>query len=99
MPITNNWIRILLTTNQLKEPIINIASEIDHLSDVILPTVRDSSMDDIIEDAVNESPLLSPDQREILRSLLEHYEDTSATCLEDVDQILLSRLKLSPDQI
>jgi hypothetical protein len=41
-------------------------------------------MDDIIDDVVNESPLLSPDQREILRSLLEHYEDAFATCLEDV---------------
>jgi hypothetical protein len=33
-----------------------VASEVDHLSDVILPTVRDSSIDDLIDDAVNESP-------------------------------------------
>ena len=61
-----------------------MASEVDHLSDVILPTVRDSSIDDFIDDAVNESPLLSPNQREILRSLLKHYQDTFVRCLDYV---------------
>jgi len=69
---------------QLKEPVINISSEVDHLSDIILPSVRDSSLDDMIEEAVEESPLLTQEQREILRSLLEHYEDIFATCLDDV---------------
>jgi hypothetical protein len=50
-----------------------VASEVDHLSDVILPTVTDCSVDALSDDAVNESPLLSPDQREILRSVLKYY--------------------------
>jgi len=81
------WIRGQLfnsATKQLKEPVINISSEVDHLSDVILPTVRDSSLDDMIEEAVEQSPLLTQEQREILRSLLKHYEDIFATCLDDV---------------
>ena len=50
---------------------INIASEVDHLSDVVLPAVFVCSMNDMIDDAVNESPV-TPNQRGILRSLLEH---------------------------
>jgi len=39
------------------------------------------------EDAVEESPLLSRDQREILRSLLEHSHDGFAPCLEDLGTV------------
>jgi len=81
------WIRGQLfnpATKQLKEPVINIFSEVHHLSDLIFPTIRDSSLDDMIEEAVEESPLVTQEQREILRSLLEHYEDIFATCLDDV---------------
>jgi len=67
--------RTLFAAKQLEEPGINISSEINHLSGVILPTIRDSSLDDMIEKAVEESPLLTQKQREILRSLLEHYEE------------------------
>jgi hypothetical protein len=38
----------------------------------------------MIEEAVEESPLLTQEQRKILRSLLEHYEDVFAACLDDV---------------
>ena len=76
------WIRGPLfnpATKQLKEPVINIFSEVDHLSDLISPTIRDSSLDDMIEEADEESPLVTQEQREILRSLLEHYEEERKT--------------------
>lgn len=50
---------------------------------MVVPTVCNCSIDDKIENDVQESPL-SPDQREILRFLLENFQDPFATCLEDV---------------
>jgi hypothetical protein len=72
-------------TSGLKEPVINIASEVDRHSEVILPTVCDFSMYDMIDDAVNEFSLLTPEQRGILRSLLEHYKNIFASCLNDIE--------------
>ena len=62
---------------------IDIAFELDHLSEVILPTLNDFSLDDLINDSINESPLRIPEQIRILRSLLEYNKDILSACLDD----------------